>query len=155
MANYFWDTSALVKRYFAEAGSAAVRARLQATGDEHFVVRLTVAEISSALVRRAKPAEAARYLAQFDEDVASNFHMRPLEDELMVSAIALVRQHHLRGCDSLQLAAALHLADDLREVAAELNLDEEAVALTFVCADDLLNDAATAQGLAVINPNRL
>ncbi|NJM41826.1 MAG: type II toxin-antitoxin system VapC family toxin [Anaerolineae bacterium] len=144
-----------MKRYFEEQGSDAVRTMLETATDQHFILRLAIAEVTSAIVRRAMPDVSTRQLTEFNTDMSNNLHMRPLNDELIDDAVLLIQQHRLRGCDSLQLAAALNLADELHQIAIDLELDEAEAELTFVCADDLLNTAATAEGLTVINPNTL
>jgi hypothetical protein len=56
------------------------------------------------------------------------------------SLMPLAKQHHLRGCDGIQLAAALRVA------IVETDL-------VFVSSNAELNNAARAEGLAVENPN--
>ena len=146
----FWDTSALAKKYFEEPGSANARARLDSGTGQHWITRLTLAEISSAIVRRMPPADAAQYLAQFDADVRS-LQIGSLDDALISHAVTLTRQHRLRGCDSLQLAAARRLADATLQWSAAQNLGADD--FVFVCADDELNRAARAEGLRVVNPS--
>ena len=54
-------------------------------------------------------------------------------------------EHELRGYDAVQLASALE-ANRLRQ-------NNGLSAITFVSADNNLNSAATAEGMAVDNPN--
>jgi predicted nucleic acid-binding protein len=64
---------------------------------------------------------------------------------LILRATTLAESYALRGYDAVQLAAALTIHDE--RVAAGLPT------LTLVSADNDLNAAATAEGLAVDNPN--
>ena len=149
MHNWFWDSSALVKLYFAELGSGQVRLWLADQEHHNWITGISRAEISSAIVRRMTPVNARRYLAQFDSDVLA-FHISSTDDALLTSAVALVRGHRLRGCDGLQLAAAVRLAAESSSIGARLgDLSELCV---FVSADDALNAAATAEGLRVRTP---
>ena len=58
----------------------------------------------------------------------------------------LAEKHGLRGCDSVQLAAAL----ELQQVRVALSLPP----LHFLSADNLLNSVAIAEGLIADNPNQ-
>lgn len=145
---YFWDTSALAKHYFQEVGTVNARLWLANISLQHWITRITLAEISSAIVRRMPPADSTRYLAQFDTDVRS-LQIGSLDDGLVTDAIRLTRQHHLRGCDSLQLAAAYRLANAI----VQWNVSQHSIdRFYFVCSDDDLNRAAQAEGLVVMNP---
>lgn len=141
MTAHFWDTSALVKRYFAEIGSERVATLLADDEASHVASRLTLAEVPSAIVRRVQDAQVASVLlTQFDRDIAMLFSLSEFDNALVDEATALVRKHSLRGCDSLQLAAALRIFADISS-------------LVFVSADGELNAAATSEGLLVVNPN--
>lgn len=138
----FWDTSALTKRYFAEVGSSNVTSLLAGKDNTtHVASRLTLAEVPAAIVQRIQNAGAANdLLARFDRDVAMLFSLSSFDNALANEAAGLVRRHRLRGCDALQLAAALRIfARD--------------PAMVFICADGELNTAAASEGLSVINPN--
>jgi predicted nucleic acid-binding protein len=55
MAAYFFDSSALVKRYVNETGSGWVQTITDAaTGHEIYIARITTVEVIAALVRRAR-----------------------------------------------------------------------------------------------------
>lgn len=62
-----------------------------------------------------------------------------------MSVLFLDESHRLRGYDAVQLTAALVVHE--RSLAAGLP------GLALVCADDDLNAAARAEGLAAENPN--
>ena len=53
MADYFLDTSALVKRHVTEAGSPWVKSRVHAkAGHTLYIARITAVEMTSAITRR-------------------------------------------------------------------------------------------------------
>lgn len=143
MATYFYDTSAIVKRYFAETGSQRVDNMIADSTIIHAISRLTLAEVSAAIIRRLQTAAAVELVARFDNDASVVFGYVIVDDAMFDESVVLVRRHRLRGCDSLQLASALRLAQ-------AIGADDD---FTFVCADDELNQAAQAEGLTVENPN--
>ena len=100
MPAYYFDTSALVKRYVDEDGSAWVAGLLAPD---------------------------------------------PGKRVLVASAVSLAEEHALRGYDAVHLAAAMLVAKECEALGFPL---------TLVSADLELNEAATAEGLAVEDPNR-
>lgn len=146
---YFVDSSALVKRYNREPGSRWVDGLL-AENAVH-VSPITSAEVIAALARAGKAGKAARALSThqielFREDIAYGIIavVKPAM-ELFDRAATLAARGDLRGCDAVQLAAALHLREALQR--AELDVD-----VIFVCSDVDLNRAANALGLISQNP---
>ena len=141
MANlYFFESSALVKRYVTEPGTAFVNRLLINRQATHFIARLTQVEISSAIVRRSTPADAVVLLGYFARDVNQAFTRITVDDRLLDQAVDLLAIHRLRAGDAIQLAAALTVWQRFPD-------------LLFISADDELNTAATAEGLTVENPN--
>jgi uncharacterized protein len=147
MPAFFLDTSAIVKRYFAEVGSAwVVELTDLAAGHQIHLARITGVEVASAMTRQGRagnvtPEEAARLLAAFRFAFANDFRIVPVSPRVLVRAMNLAEAHALRGCDAVQLAAALH-ANRARKRP-----------MPFVSADVALNAAAAAEGLPVDDPN--
>jgi len=146
MAILFVDSSALLKRYRNEAGSERVFELLQ-DAERLLIARLTVVEVSSALVRRAlatgvPAAELEATIADFDGDLAKSFDLVELDELVMGRAVVVARQHALRGADAIQLACALLAQEELR-----------GFSILFLSSDAELNAAALAEGLQVENPN--
>jgi uncharacterized protein len=146
VAVHFWDTSGLVKRYVQETGTGWVQALTDPQqGHSHFLVRITLAEIVSAVTRKEKgrtiaPADAATALADFDTDCTQQYVIIEVSAGLVDRACLLARKHALRGYDAVQLAAAL-----------EVQFVEPT--LILVSADVDLNAAAITEGLPIENPN--
>jgi predicted nucleic acid-binding protein len=142
----FLDTSAVVKRYLLESGSAWVQALTDpVVGHSHFLVRIALAEIVSAVTRREKGgsitlANAATALADFRHDFDRQYLIVEVSTTLVDRAARMARKHALRGYDAVQLAAAL-----------EVQSFEPS--LVFVSADRDLNAGAMAEGLPLENPN--
>ena len=149
MAAYFFDSSALVKRYAREAGTAWVFSLVRPSASNRlYVARITGVEVVSALTRRERAgllsgSSAAKALARFEREFTNRYMAVEVSPKLVAAAMRLTRTHALRSYDAVQLAAALEVH----------HARTEASALTLVSADHALNSAAVAEGLVVDNPN--
>ena len=151
MARYFFDTSALVKHYHAEAGTDAVDRIIDEAGAELLIARLTLVETISVFAIKVRTGEFdtvefARLRTLFATHVARrryqvlrllNVHYDRARD--LIAYHGLGRQ--VRTLDALQLSVALRLHQ-----AAPID--------QFVCADQRLCDIALLEGLAVFNPEQ-
>jgi predicted nucleic acid-binding protein len=149
MPRYFFDTSALVKNYHAEAGTADVQRILAEVGSEFFVSRLATVEMLSGFAGKVRTGVFSstdfgilrrRFLADVRTRLLRplrvlNIHYQMAGD--LIGKHAMSRQ--LRTLDALQLSVALHFH---RSFPVDY----------FVCADQRLCDVATVEGLAVIKP---
>jgi predicted nucleic acid-binding protein len=151
MANRFFDTSALGKRYHPEIGTAKVNALVQEAGFTPVISRLSLVEIQSVFAGKVRTGAIAasdfdilcrRFLTEVSKRVLrvmrlTGFHLQ--EAERLVRRCGITAS--LRTLDALQLAVALDLKK--REGLAE-----------FVCADKRLCNLAAAEGLSVIDPEQ-
>lgn len=150
MAVYFFDTSALVKLYHFEAGTAVVDRIANTAQTPIRISRLTAVELTSAFAIKVRTKvidrqDADELLRQFrDEVVRGRFEIFSVGESDLELAEALIERHafdhHLRTLDALQLAIALELRSQ--------NLIEY-----FVAADQVLCEVAVLEGLSVINPD--
>lgn len=151
MPAFYFDSSALVKCYVDETGSAWVRQILApAAGNDLHVIQIAKIEITSAIVRRRKAKaisapDALIAITEVEKDFAGGFIVLDSIDRFLDSALSLVKIHELRALDGIQLAAAV----ELNRVRAIGGLP----AMTIVSADLELNGAAQREGLGVDNPN--
>jgi len=151
MADYFTDSSALVKRYVSEVGSAWMAGLFDPSlGNEIFVAAITGVEIVAAIARRARggaitTADAASICSQLRSDWVSEYQVVEVNDLLLQQAMSLAEVHGLRGYDAVQLAAGCQLN--------QLSVRSGLSPVVFVSADNELNAAATNEGLVVDNPN--
>lgn len=149
MVVYFFDSSALVKRYMDEPGSEWVRWALSQSPFAA-IAEITIVEVVAALARRWRMGEIAAKEYRFAKDVflkdVQGHSVFPANRSTIEQATALIDRHPLCAYDALQLATALQLADALRS---------EGFSLTFVSADERLCAAAEQEGLPTVNPNRL
>ena len=151
MASYYLESSALVKRYVVETGTAWIRG-LSApfSGNTLFIAQITGVEAVTAITLRARrgatsPGDAATAIANFRRDFALGYFAVPITLAVIGRAMDLTETHGLRGYDAVQLATAL-------QVQAQRQANG-LPAIVFVSADNNLNAAATAEGLSVDDPN--
>lgn len=151
MALYFLDSSALVKRYISETGSAWVLSLFDpALNNEIFIAAITKVEIVAAITRRSRGGsisvtDATATRNQFRSDARKDYQIIEITESIINSGMALAETYGLRGYDAIQLAVGraintLCLANDLPSI-------------IFVCADNELNVAAVSEGLLMENPN--
>ncbi len=151
MAIYFFDSIAVVKRYVPETGSVWVQNITDpAIGNLLYVVRVTGAEVISAVARRQRrgqitASDAAVAGTAFRRDFPSAVLLIEAAASVVARAMDLAERYSLRGYDAVQLAAALELCDQCRLAGLPKP--------TFVSADNELNVAAMTEGLTVENPN--
>jgi predicted nucleic acid-binding protein len=148
---YYLDASALVKRYVHEAGSVWLRSLFSSPQAELlFTSRMTIVEVISAFARRVREdaltsAEFSAAENAFRGDCSHDYQIMPPSLEIVDLACSLLRCHPLRAYDATHLASALS--------AQKFLTAEGRSPLIFLSADDRLTAAASAEGLAVDNPN--
>ena len=134
MAAYFLDSSALVKRYAREIGTAWVIGLFKpAAGNRIYSARITFVEVVAALTRRTRggrlrPVATAKSLARFRRAFAGKFAIVEVTPPLVEVAAGLAEKHALRGYDAVQLASAIQV--------------KESGAVDFWSADSRLVEAA-------------
>ncbi len=149
MPRYFLDTSALVKNYHVESGTAEVRRILGEAGSEFFISRLATVEMLSGFAGKVRTGvfsstDFGKLRRRFLADVRKRM-VRPIRVLNTHYQLAgdLIGKHAmsrpLRTLDAIQLAVALHFHQSVP-------VDH------FVCADQRLCDVAALEGLAIINP---
>lgn len=149
---YYFDSSAVVKRYAPERGSEWVTFIVEPTKENTIHVgQIGIVEIAAALSRKVRTKELARKdyevaLWLFLADVRNEeYIIAPPSDKVVEMAVDLTRRHPLRGYDAVHLATAIMLNTAL--------LEAEFPPLVFVSADMALCEAARHEGLSADNPN--
>lgn len=145
---FFLDTSALVKRYLHEKGSAYIRRLFQTDGAIFYQTFLAPLEMTSALYRRHRGGlisieELSFLLGSYGAHSHRDYLLIAHSESLMDMAEALIGRHPLRTLDALQLASALELRHAL---------PADAPPLIFLAADERLNEAARKEHLQAENP---
>jgi hypothetical protein len=148
---YFLDSSALVKRYVPETGSAWVQALADvATGNLLIIARITWVEVLSALARRQRDGSLSApdvdlIIQRFRFDLNNQYQVVELDRALAESAGQLINQYPLRAYDAIQLASVLRIQPTFATATS--------TSLVFLTADDRLLTIAQAAGLVTDNPN--
>lgn len=138
----YFDTSALIKRFVAEKGSALVQ-RVMANESPVATATVAYAEIYAGLTRKNREGHLSRTeyalaCRQFERDWPAYIRVE-LRDEILQLARELIQRHPLRGFDAIHLASALSLKTGLGGD------------MTFAVADERLLRAASAEELEALN----
>lgn len=148
---YYCDSSAIAKIYLEEAGTPYMRNLRQSADIGDVVINaISGPEVFSALHRRYRTGDITSKTftdarQDFDKDFEHFFTRFPVSNPIIRLAMHLIDKYPLRGYDSVQLATALQLQSSLRA--------SNGRNVTFLGSDKVLNNAATNEGLAVINPD--
>ena len=150
MNDFFWDASALGKRYNQETGTNLVNYLWsQVAVDRMLCLGLAYGKCVSIFVRnhnagRMTTVAFHQALANLrNEGVNSAMQMLPSPNDLMLRAASLIVQHSINATNALVLRAALDWAPLFRAAGNDLVL---------VASDQRLLRAAQAEGLQTFNP---
>ena len=138
----YLDTSALIKRFVNEKGSALAGSLVQGKGSVA-TAKIAYAEIFAGLTRKLREGNVSKTqyalaCRQFERDWHAYLRVE-LGDDVLLLARDLIQRHPLRGYDAVHLASALRL---------KIALGEE---ITFAAADERLLKAAEAEKLQFLN----
>jgi uncharacterized protein len=151
VAAYFLDSSALLKRYLSEIGTAWVQSlTAKASGNILLISRITSVEILSAIARRQREGSLTSEQTQtlrtiFQQHFTDQYEIVELTPTLTTLAGELCARQSLRAYDAVQLASALTILPIIAQSPENF--------LTFLTADDRLLRAAQLEHLQVDNPN--
>ncbi len=151
MKHYYLDTSAAIKLYVTESGTMWLRELLMANSEVEVVSsQLLQVELWSGFTRRLRDgsvslADYTRMQDWFVTHRQTLYQIVSIQAEIVQLACELIERQPLRGYDSVHLATALTVNQRL--------IENEQAPLIFLSADNRLNAAAQAEGLAVDNPN--
>jgi hypothetical protein len=147
---YFFDTSALAKRYISETGSHWVRAMTDPnSGNRIILSRITWVEMLSAYSRlkRESALDETNFniaLQAFEYDWDTQYHIVEFDQTLAEQAGELVKKYPLRAYDSVQLASALTIH--------RLQVQVSPALFVFVSSDDRLLAVAKNEDINIENP---
>lgn len=156
MVAHFMDSSALVKHYIFEPGSAWVYSMIDALAEDgqprHYIfcAQIGLVEVTAAIAKRHRMREISKRvkdlsIGRFAEDYRERYWVIRVDDVLLGEAADLVQRYPLRAYDAVQLGSALVISRQLCTAGLPV--------LVFVSADGQLCDAAEAEGLKAENPN--
>ena len=149
MPRYFLDSSALVKRYHHETGSAVVDALFDASDNRLIISKLAIVETQSAFARLVREgvltsSDLSRLVSRLEDDVAGQLlAVAAVSSRRLDDAAQILRTHglvaHIRTLDAIHLATA-YAVHTCRQLAA------------FVAADKKLSSVSVeVYGCAVID----
>ncbi|MDM8518751.1 type II toxin-antitoxin system VapC family toxin [Anaerolineales bacterium HSG6] len=151
MAVYYFDTSALVKRYANERGTGWMVNLINPTANHKlYTVRITGPEMIAAFFRKANTGQIPRsdaviFAQNFKANWQNIYRIIEIDSQVSDNAMLMAEKHGLRGYDAVHLATAIHL---------ELIRHNRGLPrLIFVSADNDLFQTAQSEGLLVENPN--
>jgi len=137
---YYWDTSALVKQFIQEIGTEEALA-LRSDAPPHATATIAYTETFSAFRRRVRESAlkephyhevVRRFLQEWPAYVRIN-----LDESILERSRTLLERYPLRTLDSIHLASAIELQDQLNEPSV------------VISADAQLLRAAMAEGLKI------
>lgn len=149
MPRLYFDASALVKRYTAEDGTALVNEIFSRIPlNQLTCASIGVLEIVSVLVRkyndgRLSPQLFSQAMLELHREVIENedFVITAIEDNLIISALALIGRHNLNATDAIILKSCLDF---------QAGLPDDRVILCT--SDKRLGRAARQEGIPVFDP---
>ena len=146
MHYFYFDTSAIAKRYSPEAGSKKID---DIIGDKSNIVvigNIAITELYSAISKKYRIGEISRQdflsaIYRFEDDISKNiYRFLEVDNEVITAAeILILKYSELRTYDSIHLALALQLTK-LKPI--------------IVTSDTVLLKTCTSEGLKVINPEQ-
>ena len=152
MHYFYFDASALAKRYVEEIGSDKIdflfanvpltRLRCLAIGAVE-VFWICVRKRNDGRISADQFAESTTHLKSEIIDTQSNFRKISVPDSLVWDSMRLIETHSLNSVDAIVLRSALNIAAELRSA------DDT---LVLVASDQRLLRAARAEGLQIFNP---
>ncbi|MDE0087873.1 MAG: type II toxin-antitoxin system VapC family toxin [Candidatus Poribacteria bacterium] len=153
MYYFYYDASALVKRYLLEIGSNKVNFLFANTSLGYFrCLAIGAAEVLSICVRKRNDKRITQY--DFNHAVAnlnleiidatSDFKTISIPNSLIWASLNLIDKHSINSVDAMVLRSALDVAIELHNTSGDK--------LVLVASDQRLLRAARDEGLLVFNP---
>ena len=151
MNSFYWDASALAKRYAPEIGTPLVNHLFtHVTPDRMLCLIVGVSEVISIFVRKKNahlitPDAFSHTLVDFRAEVieADAFKLISVEDTLVFASHPLIEKHALNATDAIILRSTLEVATMSQPTGNDIVL---------VTSDYRLLRAAQVEGLQTFNP---
>jgi uncharacterized protein len=131
----YFDTSALAKNYFREAGSSRVRALL--TSYEFLSSAITPIELQSAVRRRHRQREITQsnynsIISRLASD-RSYWQLVEVVPQVLRKAEELVRTENVRTLDAIHIASAIIIQESFPTLLPFISADERQLAAAQNC----------------------
>ena len=153
MPGHFWDTSALVKHYHPESGTAKVDTLLQAPGSPQVMSRLGVTETFSVFAGKVR----AGLITQAEFDKLCRRFLADTRGKVLSVARLLVAHH--KEAERLLRSYGPRPGDGIRtldalQLAVALDLRSKGIIDTVVAADARLLAVARSEGFSAVDPEQ-
>jgi uncharacterized protein len=148
---FFFDSSSLVKRFAKEIGTNWVFSLVRPSAKNRlYLSRITGVEVIAALTKRMRVGSLTstatdKAMGRFEREFTNRYLLIEVSPQIIKRAMTLAKNHTLRGYDAVQLASAHQANQDRLAIGG--------TPLTFISADNHLNNAAISEGLIIDNPN--
>ena len=142
----FCDTSAIIKLYHDEIGSAWMETLFDDAESAMIISELTIVEFYSAILKKVRTGEITNEakdeaIRNFEKDCRDRYMIPLLDSRIIKNAKNLLNKYgnnfSFRTLDAIQLAACLN---------------EKTNKIRFICADVNLLKIGKLEGLQTINP---
>ncbi len=151
--SFYFDASALAKRYVPETGSALVDAILDTIpADRIFVLNISAGEVVSLFVRKRNAgvlsdSDFGQAMARFRAEIvqAADVTKFSIPNRLALSSFPFIVAHSINSTDAVTLKSPIALARRVRAAGD---------ALVLVASDQRLLRAAQVEGLSTFDPER-
>jgi predicted nucleic acid-binding protein len=148
---FYWDASALAKRYAPEIGTPLVNSLFSKVPlDRMMCLSVGVGEVISVLVRKKNAsliteAVFSQAMVDFRDEVISavDFQLVGVDDTLVFASHPLIEKYSLNATDALILRSALDVAALERQAGHKLIL---------LASDRRLLNAARIEGVQILDP---
>jgi predicted nucleic acid-binding protein len=150
MNYFFFDTSALAKRYVPEVGTPLMNHLLNTVSRQRtFVLVLAFGELLSLFVRKKNSGQISimSYLQALADSRSemTNMVIQSVSDDLVWKSLPLIEQYSINATDAIILRCALNMADTIRPFGHDLVL---------VTSDIRLANSAQSSKLVIWNPEK-
>lgn len=162
MPIFFFDTSALVKRYVQEVGTDWVRTVTESTSQNViYISEITGVEVMAAITKRMRTtpkdggiseSDGNTAIKEFRDDFENQYMVIEITSAVISQAMDLTQRYPLRTYDAMQLAVALEIEPQIKAIVTSTTPASAIPTLIFVSSDDNLNKATIAEGLALEDP---
>jgi hypothetical protein len=147
MAEYYADSSMLVKHHVQESGTPWVKSVF--ASNVITTAEISIVEVYSALNRRLREGsiqsqDYTQIITDFSALCSLTYRLVQLSTPIIERTRFLLEHYPLRAYDAVQLASALIIND--------IFLTEQLPALTFLSADHRLLAAAQQEGIPTDDP---
>jgi uncharacterized protein len=159
---FFFDTSALVKRYVQEVGTDWVRTITESTSQNViYISEITGVEVMAAITKRMRTtpkdggiskSDGNTAIKEFRDDFENQYMVIEITSDVISKAMDLTESHPLRAYDAIQLAVALEIEPQITAMATTTTHASAVPHLSVVSSDNELNKAIVAEGLTLEDP---